>query len=372
MAYPIKIYETAKLKDLGGTGDCGWRSIAAAIIDSYLCKEIRVNFDELMKIYQQHYPQDISAGTNPDFKKLIESQPPQELVIKLAYALRQLAVNEIVKNPNQYMGAFADKTEGTSPASMRGQHTWIDETGIAAIANALNIPIKVTSNSELKVPHLTYNAEARSTTKPLTIHFTGGHYIPEVKTNYFERREPVTADTVVARKTNANKTVNAAESQQILAATTAKSIEPQPIQYNDPSLKEIWAKIRQSEALDEQRELQVQQKLQKFTTNELIFLYRKTMPHSDYLPGKIRAVTREHGGDSFFKDAVEHGNAKIGRETETRNILIQALAKEEYIHPRSEVAKFLQDRGHGLSDYGNVMKDQKLDSSTPSPTAKVA
>ncbi|WP_131782087.1 hypothetical protein [Legionella gresilensis] len=138
--------------DVGSkNGDCGFRAIAAAIIDNVLTRR-RLNQPLLVAILEQHskyfnLPQ--AAGLLTPIERLLQliDRPSamSKFLTEFAYTLRQIAVDKISNNPERYRGAFIDDDGDISATAqqMRQPNTWIDETAIAALAEALNISITV-------------------------------------------------------------------------------------------------------------------------------------------------------------------------------------------------------------------------------------
>ena len=136
--------------DVGGNGDCGFRAIAAGLLDYFLMHP-RMNGELLNKVLSSHFsyfpthrttmPGLVKASER--MERLIKQVRMTELLPAMAYTLRQLAVTELCENPALYRGAFIDRHETTTPEEMRKPTTWIDESSIAALARALAMPIEV-------------------------------------------------------------------------------------------------------------------------------------------------------------------------------------------------------------------------------------
>lgn len=306
--------------NVGGNGDCGFRSIAAGIIDNFLTHP-RANSDLLAKILGQHF--NFFPEHKPTLPGLVTATERLTHVIKhvrmgellpsLAYTLRQMAVTEMCEHPARYRGAFVDNNEGTTPADMRQAATWIDESSIAALANVLALPIEVEVVSRVKTlpMRLRYN-ESESGNSPVVIQLQGGHYIPQVTSS--EMFTPVSSQPA-----------------RVITPATEKQAE-------DRSLAEIHAAI----AVEDKRLVDTFEETHhrlmtmviagELSKQDLLSMYVKGMANSDYLVGRVAYVGVEHGNQHFF-DAIlntQRGNAQEAISTGDEAImteLVHALAR---------------------------------------------
>lgn len=270
--------------DVGGIGDCGFRAVAAGLIDA----EDEALFSMLLPHYFRYFPHAESLGcTSLERVKNMTRTPlaMAKFVRELAYVLRQLAVDEMCQFPGKYRGAFINNgavDRDTSPQEMRKESTWIDETVIFALANKLGIPIDV----DVRVPGKTiplclhYNPEA--TQAPLVkMQLQHGHYIPAV-----------THPAVFQR--------NSHSEQSITPNATATG-------RVDPPLSEIMAKIKAHDkrVIDEfdqaKRRLTAMVAAGELTKDQLLSMYIEGMSTSDYLRGRIHYVGVEYGHQQFFE-----------------------------------------------------------------------
>lgn len=294
VANPLGTADASKkpiLVDVGGNGDCGFRAAAAGFIDNFISNK-RIKSELLNKVLFHHF------GYFPDqrlvapglltpaerMQQLIKHVAMPELVKALAYTFRQLAVDELVANPAQYRGAFANRTEQTEPATMRKPSTWIDESAIAALAQALNLPIevKVVERGKELPMRLQYNAMA---TKPgVSMQLQAGHYIPFL--------------------------THAADFSGVKAPSVNVTKPVEPVDTNDRNLPEILALI----AEDDQRmldsfdnthhRLTAMVNAGELTKADLLAMYIKGMANSDYLQGRVKYVGIEHGSQDFFEKVI--------------------------------------------------------------------
>lgn len=287
--------------DVAHNGDCGFESIAASLIDLHRAGELEDAHEQkklyqLLEVYLSYFPMRPKLPTSKAiFDDLIETVPPRQLVQNLAFAIRQHAVNVMVADPGRYPGAFTDKTEGTSPATMRKPGTWIDGGALAAFCNSTQIPVNVQFGSR-SIP--LYDGP-KVCKKPIEMTLSGGHYQPTVKDpTYFNR------DRAIPKS------------------------PPAVIAYDDPSSEKIHERIRQMIMQDEKRDKEITEKLSTLSVEKLIECYQKQMYRSDYLINKIVMVTAEQGGDLFFENAIKHNT--ISEDPKLKAALVQALGKEIY------------------------------------------
>ncbi|WP_019215572.1 OTU domain-containing protein [Legionella tunisiensis] len=293
--------------NVGGTGDCGFRSVAACLIDDYLFKRNLANQQLLEKILARYFdyfphPQPFGRTARDRLESMTRSPLAMaECTRRFAYVLRQIAVDELCTYPEKYRGAFASfedndqhakEDKETTPQQMRQETTWIDESAIAALSNALGeLPIEVqvvTKNRALPM-RLQYNVPS-DTTPAVVMQLQKGHYIPRVS-------QPA-------------RFMNISEQQSNMGP-----LQPVTRDIQDPPQSEILAKIA---AEDQRLRDEFDQTLNQLTASvvagevtkeELLEIYIKGMAKSDYLQGRIKYVGLEHGNQRFF-EAIE--SAKPG------------------------------------------------------------
>ena len=331
--------QKAKFMDVGGNGDCGFRSVAAGLIDNFLTHPRKRNSELLSKLvsnYYHYFPQyrrNMPGLVTPAdrMEQLINRMPMAELIQTMAYTLRQMTVTELCANPERYRGAFVDQNENTSPEEMRKPGTWIDESSIAALASVLSISIEVQVVDRLKtIPlRMNYNETGLKDVLPVVMKLEGNHYVPKI--------------TAIERfQTNGVASVRT-------VTPAVKVIE------NDPIMPEILAKITaEDERLvksfeDRYHQLNVMVEAQELNLDKLLSIYVKGMNSSDYLSGRVACVTAEHGHQAFF-DAIHRAERGLpadngaikSHENAIVDELIHAIARAISIGQMSEGKVFAE------------------------------
>ena len=206
--------------NLGGNGDSGFRSVAAGLIDNFLT-HLQLNKIVLNQIVNRHFtyfPAQCSeiAGlkTSSDIlKTLLRTLGLPELIQTLAYTLRQIAVDELVKNPQRYLHVFVQKNGAILlPEVMRDPGVKIGGSALDALAKALDVAIEVREiipGKELLAPPLRFNdaAENRVTNPIVTIELEQIHYKPRlVEHAYFTSNAYDSYPFIKPFQQNASKT----------------------------------------------------------------------------------------------------------------------------------------------------------------------
>ncbi|KTD66286.1 OTU domain-containing protein [Legionella spiritensis] len=282
-----------ELVDVGGYGDCGFRAVAAGVLDNFFAQTF-TNQPLLKKLLERHFqyfPPNPAVGLSTPFDRVRNtvSTPAgmAKFLNEFAFTLRQLAVEEMVAHPEHYRGAFVNGHEGTSPEEMRQPATWIDETAIAALANATNLPIDVRvveSGKELAM-RLQYGPDSKKTTfDPVVIQLQNGHYIPQLR-----------------------------------QSALFKSVKGQPVSVtfptadhsHDPDMASILLRIKQDDERmatlfdDHFKRLNSMLDAREINKEQLIQIYIDGMGSSDYLKGRVHQVGLENGNQRFFADVIE-------------------------------------------------------------------
>jgi hypothetical protein len=307
--------------DVGGNGDCGFRAVAAGLIDNFL-QHPRMNADLLNKVlacYFSYFP--AHRTTLPGLvtaaermQQLIKDVRMGDLISAAAYTLRQIAVTEMCTHPERYRGAFVERNEGTTPEDMRKSTTWIDESSIAALANALaiSIEVQVVERGKTLPMRLRYN-DLGAGTPPVVMQLKNGHYTPRV--------------SLVERFTSVN-------------SQCVRKVQPVNTVTADPELPEIYATIaREDERLvvafeNAYDRLALMVAAGELSKDDLLAMYVKGMADSDYLSGRITHVCIEHGNQHFF-DAIiraqrgspQDSSPTSGNDKVIVDELIHALAR---------------------------------------------
>lgn len=306
--------------NVGGQGDCGFRAIAAGLIDNFNVFP-RLNKPLLQKVLQSHlsyYPQHrplIQSLEDPRqlMAQVLRRIDMSELIPSMAYTLRQLAVDEMVKNPAQYPGAFVQNNEHTSPAEMRCSRTWIDESSISALAYALDLPIDVRviiKGKELAASPLKYNANVKSsiTNPTVVIELERQHYRPclvkpeAFKSNVYDSKPPLS-----------------------------------PVQMNivDRDMQEILQEIAEVEkhmleTFERTRDrLITMVEAGELTKKNLLDLYIKGISTSDYLQGRVKHVDQEYHADFFSRAIAQLPNHSSSQSCDDAIVaeLVHALSR---------------------------------------------
>jgi hypothetical protein len=294
------VVKTRVIVDVGGNGDCGFRAIAAGIMDNFLSfpekneRLLSIVLSSHFNYFPRHRPPFMNGAkktTAEDWMHYILSQFSKvELIQTLAFTLRQIAVNEIIevsadpKNPNNddYIGALIQDNEHTSPKKMREPKTWIDETSMKALSNRLGLPITV----EVKVPGKALRMSPRkynpSLNQPeVVIQLHAGHYQPKLlKSNQFTSN---TYTVDVSPKPVIRDAVLDCDMDDILKVVQAS--EARIIAKFD----EIYTGLINMLAAGE------------LDKEKLLRLYIKGMNTSDYLTGRVRHADLENGTDHFSR-----------------------------------------------------------------------
>ena len=287
-AVSMPVAKKSVFLDVGGNGDCGFRAIAAGIIDNFLEQSSHLRGDLLKKVLDAHFnyfPQQktlMPGLVKPADRmaQLIRTTRMGELVQSLAYTLRQMAVDELCANPENYRGAFVTQHENTSPETMRQPTIWIDESSIAALSNALDLPVNVVLGDHYQTlrKRLRYNEAAAN--PPVEIRLQGEHYIPRL----------VHSDRFSLVKTQTDK---------VLQPHVSAGVD-------DPSLSDILAKIA---AEDKRLVLSFEATCNRLnfmvangelSQDDLLSIYIGGMDHSDYLSNRAKHASVEHGNQDFF------------------------------------------------------------------------
>ncbi len=325
----LAVVKNAVFVDVGGTGDCGFRSIAAGIIDNFLNQPSSMRGEMLKQVLMNHFkyfphhritmPGLVKPADRMDQLIKAKKNNMGELVQTLAYTLRQMAVDELCAHPECYRGAFVKEHEQTSPENMRKASTWIDESSIAALSNALQMPVEVLIGDPQHSlrKRLRYNESA--TNPPVEMRLQGGHYIPRLVSG---------------------------ERFGLVRHQTAREVQPQ-VDSNrvDPSLPDILIKI----AAEDKRLIAAfdttYNRLAFMVANgelskaDLLSIYIRGMSESDYLSKRATHAGVEHGHQDFFNliSSAEKGEPRwVGSHQEMTDELIHAISRAISIGHMSE------------------------------------
>jgi len=285
--------------DVGGDGDCGFRAVAATLLDEFMRHPRRhaTLWNKLLTAHFDYFSEprrSSSLMTHTErVTALMNHLSLAKLIQSLAFTLRQLAVTEMCHHPEVYRGAFVEQHEGTTPEMMRKPTTWIDENGIAALAHALSLPIEVQVIDRLKTLPKSYHYHPSAAAHPpVVIQLLGGHYTPRVSA----------PEKFAAVKGHIHPVLNPMSPTK---------------EEQDPDLSEIYAAIaaddhRKVEAFESTyHRLCVMVTAGELTKEDLLTMYVKGMKDSDYLVGRVAEVGFEYGHQAFFDEILK---AKQGRQ----------------------------------------------------------
>jgi hypothetical protein len=326
----VKPSSESSFENVGGTGDCGFRAVAVCLMDDYLFKKNLANQQILTHLLARYFeyfphPQPFGRSTKERLESMVRSPLAMaECTRRLAYVLRQIAVDELCAHPEKYRGAFVsfegnDRNQGvdkeTAPECMRQETTWIDESAIAALSNALGqlpIEVQVAANNKELPMRLQYNVSSNEP-PAVVMQLQNGHYMPRVS-------QP-------------SRFMNISEQQRNMGP-----LQPQLRVVTDLPLSAILVKI----AAEDQRLLEkfthtVNQLTSsvlagEVTKEELLEIYVKSMAKSDYLQGRVKYVGLEHGNQHFF-EAIE--SAKPGAKIKAVKLASDSYDKQvitELVH----------------------------------------
>lgn len=140
----------SKSLDLGGQGDCGFRAMAAALVDLAQVEGRQPLQQMLLKLFRTYHEQlhlKLKEGKlnlqpehvqNLNWHNLTHWHVDKAIAV-LAYALRQLSCQCILQDPKRYPGAFVrDLGLQTDPFTMSKPYTWVQSTYFVAILDWLN------------------------------------------------------------------------------------------------------------------------------------------------------------------------------------------------------------------------------------------
>ncbi|MFC3909837.1 OTU domain-containing protein [Legionella dresdenensis] len=288
-AKPATEKDQAALVNMGGTGDCGFRAVAAAIIDNVFSNP-HFNSKALARIsvrHREYFPASQTGRlTTPAEWFKHQSREPAlmaQFVRDLAYTLRQMAVDEFYARPDLYRGVFMEMAGEDSAAEMRKPNTWIKGSAIAALANMLELPINVHYTRPGHELHARLKFGVRNEKNKrelLTIHLENEHYYPKVK--------------------------NIRRFEEAAANLPVKPAMPVVSPVNDPDLATVLKQIEEANRVVELSYAGNIHKLKALLSDKpikkekLLEIYVDNLKNSDYPEGHVNQVGLEHGNQNFF------------------------------------------------------------------------
>ena len=322
------------LTNLGGSGDCGFRAMAAAMVEN-----IRNNYHrneglyhKLLKrhleIFSHKYGSIFPINAKAEDRYIAHVRRLEQMCTKpgfiseLAFTLRQVAVDEMKAHPETYplvkeTRDLSGEDKETSLEMMSKPHTYIDEMAIAAVANALSVPVivRVTeSNKELFASqHYGPKENTSKQADPIEIRLQGRHYQAMlVEPTYF-------ADVI-------NQPV---------------SRSPESFKHHLPSLEEQIAatlEVDKKIVSDFNKNftyLEEKIKAGQLDKAKLINIYIHGLNQFDssgYLTGRVRQVGIEYGNQDFFKRALENADAKTSSTQSDASASLDVIIRDELHH----------------------------------------
>lgn len=159
----------------GQEGNSLFKAAAVSLIDT-INHAARIDDQVLRSIlnpYFEYFPQfrDTRGLLTPQerYNALKKQLHIPELVETLAYVLRQLAVNEMLQQPEKYPMLFLHSAKRPSIESLRSEDFPLNEYAIHALSNALALPCRISISAENKELPLTitFNQPLQSIRKPV-------------------------------------------------------------------------------------------------------------------------------------------------------------------------------------------------------------
>lgn len=196
--------------NLGAQGDGCFLAIAAGFVDTVassrtgLKKDLSICVKNLLDHYAYYFPEDCSKLTGKSqeelLKQLVAKQSLPYFLKKLAFVIRQLAIDEFLKSLDKDPVLLIMLLGNNSLAELREPTTEIHSAILAAAANALGITICMESVKTIHdIPQiLTFNPSATTATKsPVVIMEHAASFSPKVRSpQLFESYQRVDAVSI--------------------------------------------------------------------------------------------------------------------------------------------------------------------------------
>ncbi|WP_419419870.1 hypothetical protein ACNVED_00765 [Legionella sp. D16C41] len=314
-----------------GHEDCGFRAVAAAIIDNVLSRR-RLNQPLLVEILEQHskyftLPQ--AAGLLTPAERLLQlinrPETMAKFVAEFAYTLRQITVSQLCKDPVRYWVAFSGKGKNISPEYMRKPNTPVDKSAFAALADALGISITisvVSRDKELPLK-LEYGPRQRfNMPEGIHIQLEDPNYIPYLRNNSnfqsIHSFKPVIEPE--ASETDADNANNADV---------------------DPAMEAIHAQIAAEERqlladLEENmRRLNYLISDNKITKEQLLNIYIKGVKNNNDAHDS-KYVGIEHGNESFFAEFMPKTAQRLTKGSHITTLNYDGIVMQDLVRALAE------------------------------------
>lgn len=287
--------EVGRILDFGGVGDCGFRAVAGSLLFEFSKNHKALSPELLTSIMQQFYRYfDVfnpkkTLDPNSHLRALLVQENIDSLVYMFAFVLRQMAVDYMLTNPQDFRGAFlqGNDVEGTSPEQMRKIGTYIDESAIAALSRTLNINIEVAHQRKNSLMNK-YTYSGNDTNFTVRVVLSNQHYTAKVQAN--------------------DEQIN--KFRGIRTVFNSTQTKPTTVENNDPKLSVILERIKlhDKKVLHDfnvcKENLLFKVGLNELTKEQLVSMYIKSISSSDYLQGRHIASLKESGNAQFFQTIV--------------------------------------------------------------------
>lgn len=309
--------------DLGGQGDSCFRAAAAAMIDNIFTKpaeNIKLA-ESLCLIHSIYFQQREIPGRSTTFADLLKSlvQLPvrAKFLHELAYALRQITVDELCVHPERYRSAFVSLHGTITLETLRSQGTWPDEaTVIAALAAAIKLPItvkKTSSSDELALRSLHEPLLGARVGSSITLHLKNESYLAEVNnSSYFVGLSLSIAPVITPKGANGNHEFSLTHLLQKIISDEQRIL---------------------SEFESTSKRLQIMVKAGELSKEQLLSIYIHEVVNCSGLAKSTNYAGIEHGHQKFF-ELIEM-NRNEGRQANRSEKGYEQLFLNELIHALS-------------------------------------
>ena len=180
--------KTGANKVVINVGMDSFHALAFAVIDNQKNDVIlpKLALEEVLSKLFKHYEsyKIIQSYLTPleRLRIILNSPKKSELVTCFAFALKQIAVDEILKNPVVYKDSFSGFTSDTLEAHLRNENTVLPSSALNALATALNIKIVLSfRDDEKKLREREIYPKASTSNFELELDVKEGEFAPAVK-----------------------------------------------------------------------------------------------------------------------------------------------------------------------------------------------
>ena len=309
------------LVDMGGLGDSGFRSAAAAILDNIVLKKrtnqkLAEKVRELHANYFDQQPMPARLLTPSEHvAKLIETPVARaRFISELAYALRQETVTEMGRDCENinYRKAFMGTEEESSPAQMRKQGAYIHETAVAtAIAKI--------SGVEIKIQHVEPER---------------GLFSPE---NYNSQQKQYPGSSIIMQLQARHYMPKLSNPDYFASMSKPVPINPKNSAVKDPTLAEIRARIESAD----------RQKVEDFHQN--VKRLRAMLDAGEMTPEKLEAIHIQGMNESNLVEGfARNGTQQIFEEIKLAIEGVRIVEVPTTSHAQQVTEKLLEAVARGI------------------------